>query len=199
MTTTFFLVRHAAHDNLGGYLAGRMEGIRLGPDGRAQAGRLGQRMKRERFHAIVASPRERTQETAAAISAATGVTPVRTAEALDEIDFGPWCGKTFDQLNTDPEWRRWNDERGQACTPTGETMAHVERRVLGLISELAASWRGKALVLVSHADVIKAAVCHFLGMPIEGWMRFDIGPASITTVVTGDWGAKLIGLNEVVD
>ena len=144
MTTTFFLVRHAAHDNLGGYLAGRMEGIRLGPDGRAQAGRLGERMKRERFDAIVASPRERTQE-------------------------------------------------------TGETMAHVERRVLGLIAELAASWRGKALVLVSHADVIKAAVCHFLGMPIEGWMRFDIGPASITTVVTGDWGAKLIGLNEVVD
>ena len=39
MTTTFFLVRHAAHDNLGGYLAGRMEGVRLGPDGRAQAER----------------------------------------------------------------------------------------------------------------------------------------------------------------
>ncbi len=70
---------------------------------------------------------------------------------------------------------------------------------ISLLEQLLPRWRGKALVLVSHADVIKAAVCHFLGMPIESWTRFDIGPASITTVVTGDWGAKLIGLNEVVD
>ncbi|MGO4840289.1 histidine phosphatase family protein, partial [Rhizobiaceae sp. 2RAB30] len=33
MTTVFYLVRHAAHDNLGNFLAGRSEGIRLGRAG----------------------------------------------------------------------------------------------------------------------------------------------------------------------
>ncbi|RUV20061.1 histidine phosphatase family protein, partial [Mesorhizobium sp. M5C.F.Ca.IN.020.32.2.1] len=35
MTTTFFLIRHAAHDNVGAYLAGRMAGVCLGDTGRA--------------------------------------------------------------------------------------------------------------------------------------------------------------------
>ena len=50
---------------------------------------------------------------------------------------------------------------------------------------------------MSHADVIKASVSHVLGLPIDAWPRFDIAPASVTTFVVGDWGAKMITLNEV--
>jgi broad specificity phosphatase PhoE len=198
VTTTFFLVRHAAHDNVGNFLAGRSRGISLGEAGRAQAKRLAQRMTRERFDAIHASPRERTQETAAALSEACGVAPVKTAEALDEIDFGSWSGKTFEVLNADPAWRRWNDNRSMARAPGGETMLDVQQRIVGFMEQLAASGGGKRLVLVSHGDVIKAAVSYVLGLPIDAWSRFDIGPASITTVATGDWGAKVLTLNEVV-
>lgn len=198
MTTTFFLVRHAAHDNLGGFLAGRSPGIRLGKAGRAQAERLAQRMTRESFDAIYASPRERTQETAAAISAACGIGPVVTAEALDEIDFGPWSGETFDGLNTDPAWRQWNSARSLSRTPGGEAMIDVQRRVVGLMETLAASNPGKRLILVSHGDVIKMAVSYVLGLPIDSWPRFEIDAASITILTTGDWGAKLLTLNEVV-
>jgi broad specificity phosphatase PhoE len=198
MITTFFLVRHAAHDDVGRFLAGRSVGISLGEAGRAQAGRIAERMRRERFDAIHASPRERTQETAAAISSACGVAPVETAIALDEIDFGDWSGRTFDELNNDPDWGHWNAERSVARTPGGETMLDVQSRVLSCMERLAKDHHGEALVLVSHADVIKAAVCHCLGLPLDGCFRFDVAPASITTIVTGDWGAKLIGLNEVV-
>src|SRR5690348_50874 len=110
MTATFFLVRHAAHDNVGGFLAGRTPGIRLGADGRAQAARLAQRLTRESFEAIYASPLERAEETAAAISAANHVA-VERAEALNEVDFGSWSGRTFDDLDRDPAWRRWNEWR----------------------------------------------------------------------------------------
>ena len=75
-------------------------------------------------------------------------------------------------------------------------MLDVQRRVLSCMERLAKEREGKALVIVSHADVIKAAVCHVMGMPVDGWSRFDIDPASITTVVAGDWGAKLLRLNE---
>jgi len=198
VTTTFFLVRHAAHDNVGGFLAGRSEGVRLGKDGLAQAQRLAERMTRETFDAIHASPRERTQETAATIAAACGVGPVATAEELDEIDFGHWAGKTFDLLNADPHWRRWNTARSLTRTPAGEAMIDVQQRVLRLMERLNEDGGGRRIVLVSHGDVIKAAVMHVLGLPIDAWPRFEIAPASITSVAVDDWGAKVLTLNEVV-
>lgn len=194
--TTFFLVRHAAHDDVGRFLAGRMPHVRLGEPGRAQAARLGGRMRRESFAAIYASPRERTRETAEAIAAACGIAAVHTDAALDEIDFGSWSGRSFDDLNGDPEWRRWNEVRSIAATPGGETVLDVQARVVGLVRRLHAAGGGASQVLVSHADVIKAAVCFYLGLALDAWPRFDIAPASITTLAVEDWSARIIGLNE---
>jgi broad specificity phosphatase PhoE len=196
------MVRHAAHDNVGGFLAGRMPGVRLGVDGRAQAARLAERMRRERFEAILASPRERTQETAAAIASVAGIGEVITEPELDEIDFGHWSGRVFDDLNTDPAWRRWNEMRSLASTPNGETLLDVQRRVMRLITRLIPAGDDggeRRYVLVSHADVIKAAVMMIIGAPIDTWDRIDIAPASITRIVAGGWGAKVIGVNEVID
>ena len=197
MTTTFFLVRHAAHDNVGGFLAGRTPGIHLGEAGLAQAARVGQRMARERFESIIASPRDRAQETAAAIASASGVT-VETDEALEEIDFGSWSNRTFDDLNREPAWRRWNEVRSLSQTPAGETMLDVQHRVVRLINRLRQQWREQAVVLVSHADVIRVAVGYVLGLPIDLWQRFDIGPGSVTTLVIGDWGGRALTINEIV-
>jgi broad specificity phosphatase PhoE len=197
VTTTFFLIRHATHDSIETVLAGRSSGTPLGEIGSAQAARLAKRMRREQFATIHASPRERTRETAAAIASACEVSSVETADALDEIDFGSWTGKTFEALDEDPNWRQWNAFRSMARTPGGETMLDVQRRVLNFMETQAKSHRYKKLVLVSHGDVIKAAVSYFLGLPIDAWPRFEISPASITTVVTGNWGTKILTLNEV--
>lgn len=137
MTAKLFFVRHAAHDNVGSYLAGRMERVRLGAVGLGQAQRLGERMRRESFAAIIASPRDRTRETALAISDAAGIAPVKIAEELDEIDFGSWSGRSFDELNTDPAWRKWNENRGAASTPAGETMAQVQERIVSFATRIA--------------------------------------------------------------
>lgn len=198
MTTTFFLVRHAAHDDVGCFLAGRAEGVVLGHEGRAQAARLAERLRRESFAAIVSSPRERTRETAAAISIASEVGPVETAPELDEIDFGAWSGKTFSELNRDPAWRHWNEQRAVATTPSGERMEDVRRRVSACMERQAQRHPGAAVVLVSHADIIKSAVCDVLGLAPDCCFRFEIDPASISVIVKGDWGAKLLRLNENV-
>jgi broad specificity phosphatase PhoE len=197
MTATFFLVRHAAHDNVGGFLAGRTPGIRLGADGQAQAARLAQRLKRESFEAIYASPLERAEETAAAISTASHV-PVERAEALNEVDFGSWSNKSFDELDRDPAWRRWNEWRSLARTPAGETMLDVQRRVIDLLLRLRDRKPDAVAVLVSHADVIRAAIGHVLGLSIDSLQRFEISPGSVSTLLLGDWGGRLLSLNEVV-
>ncbi|MER8482124.1 histidine phosphatase family protein [Mesorhizobium sp. M1322] len=196
MTTTFFLIRHAAHDNVGDYLAGRMAGVCLGDTGKAQALRLAGHMAPKPLAAICCSPRERTLETAKPIAVACSPDKITICQELDEIDFGAWSGKTFEELNQDADWRVWNSRRQQARTPGGETMLDVQQRVTSLMQQLRKRYQNQSVALVSHADVIKAAVCKVLGLPLGDCFRFDIDPASITTVVSGDWGSKLIRLNE---
>ncbi|MCA1408770.1 histidine phosphatase family protein [Ensifer sp. IC3342] len=200
MTTTFLLVRHAAHDSVGSFLAGRSADVPLGSAGREQATRLAARLAREDIAAIYASPRKRTQETAAAIAAISGLSEVKTVDALDEVDFGSWSGKTFEVLNSDPLWRQWNCTRSLVRAPSGETMLDVQQRIMALVETLCPqSSGGGKIVFVSHADVIKALICQVLGLSTDAWARFDIAPASISAVSAGVWGAKVLQLNETQD
>jgi broad specificity phosphatase PhoE len=198
VNAVLLLLRHAAHDDVGGYLAGRREGVRLGAAGRAQAARLAARLLDERIDAIVTSPRERAQETAAAIAALRGCEPPIVTEELDEIDFGSWTGRSFDELDRDLAWRRWNEARSLARTPAGDSMRDAQQRALSAIERFAAAPEPRTIAFVSHADVIKAIVSYYLGLPLDAWPRFDIAPASITRVVLNDWSVKIVTLNEIV-
>ncbi|TIV88235.1 MAG: histidine phosphatase family protein, partial [Mesorhizobium sp.] len=86
---------------------GRLEGVRLGEAGQAQALHLARRMAREPLAAILSSPRERTLETAKPIAIACEIEKIAICKELDEIDFGEWSGKTFEELNGDASWRLW--------------------------------------------------------------------------------------------
>jgi broad specificity phosphatase PhoE len=194
---TFFLVRHASHDALGHVLCGRMPGVSLNSNGRKQAQQLGNRLSCERIEFVHSSPSERARETADAISRGTGV-PLEITAALDEIDFGEWTGRTFQEINDDPNWQRWNTARAVAQTPGGETMLQVQQRAIGHVDRLRTAHPDARAVLVSHCDVLRAIVLHCLGMSLDHFDRIEIGPASISCVVVEEWGAKVLALNETV-
>ena len=196
MTATILLVRHAAHDHLGRILSGRMPGVPLSGAGRAQAAALGARLSAEPLRAIQSSPVQRARETADAIAAAAGGCNVTQADALDEIDFGGWTGATFAALEEDAAWRHWNAARSQACPPGGETMAQAGARLMRHAAALAARHDGAMIALVSHCDVIRAAVAGWLGLSLDHALRFDIDPASVSRIAMGEWGARVMTLNE---
>ena len=77
-------------------------------------------------------------------------------------------------------------------------MLEAQARIVGAMERLRSAYREGSVVLVSHADVIKAALLYHLGLSIDAYTRFDIEPASISTLAVGDWGSKVIRLNEVV-
>jgi broad specificity phosphatase PhoE len=193
--TTLFLVRHAAHDRVDRVLCGRMPGVRLGPEGRAEAERLAERLARVDIAAVQSGPLERTRETAEPVAARLGL-GVEVADGLDEIEVGAWTGTPFDELRDDPRWTLWNAARSVTRAPGGETMIEVQARVLAHVEALRARFPDRAVVLVSHADVLKAALAHWLGLSLDSLQRFDIAPASLSTVAVGDWGAKVLSLNE---
>lgn len=192
-STTFFLVRHAAHDLVDRVLVGRAPGVHLGAVGKEQCAQLAQRFAGEVLTEVHSSPRERTQETAQYIAASVGLRVI-TVDAIDEIDCGEWTGCSFDQLRDDAQWRHWNEERDVARTPGGESMAQAQQRIVGhLMAQRSSEGR---IALVSHADVIKAALLHVLGLPLGAYQRIQIDPASISTVIVGNWGSKVLAMNE---
>jgi probable phosphoglycerate mutase len=194
LATTLFLLRHAAHDQLH-RLCGRLPGIGLGPAGLDQAARLGARLRRERIEALYASPLQRCGETAAVLGQALGLTPV-TAEAATEIDVGGWSGQSFAALAGAPGWDDWNEHRDTARPPGGESMAEVTARITGVMAALQARHPEGRVALVSHADVIKAAVCALLGLGIAAHARLEISPASVTACALWPGGGRLLLLND---
>ena len=198
MAATLILVRHAAHVHLNRILSGRTPGVPLSEAGRAQAQRLAQRLAARGIAAVHTSAIERAEETAIAIADYAGMGSDRVG-GLNEIDFGAWTGRGFDGLASDPRWHRWNTERATAQPPGGESMADAQARIVAHLDHMARDYDGRTLVLVSHADMIRAAVAHVLGLGLDNYWRFDIDPASATTVLWGEWGAKLSRLNEGED
>ena len=195
MTTTFHLVRHGSHGLLDRKLCGRMEGVELSAQGRAEVERTAARLKREEPAALYSSPLQRCRETADAVAAVLGL-PVTIDDGLVEIDFGEWTGKTFDELAADPRWEPWNTRRTLARPPGGETLGEAQMRAVRAVEAIRAAHPEGSVVLVTHSDIVKALAAHWIGLPLDFHSRFEVSPASLTTAMVGDWGAKLIRLNE---
>lgn len=195
MTADILLVRHAAHAHLGNTLSGRMQKISLSPEGAEQARRLADRLAGCGLDALQSSPVLRARETAAAVADRLGLT-VTEAEPLNEVDFGDWTGQGFDDLDRDPRWHRWNEQRAEGEAPGGESMAAVQQRIMAHLRQVASSAAGKVVAMVSHCDVIRAAVAGVLGLSLDRLLQFEIGPASVSRIRLGDWGGRVITLNE---
>jgi len=190
MSAVFHLIRHGSHAELGAVLSGRSD-IGLNASGRAQAAALALRLREEPIRAIVASPRRRAIETAEAIAAGH---PVRIDDAFDEIDFGRWTGRRFAELAADPGWTRWNEARALALPPEGESMADATARAVARIEALAEQEEG-LVAIVTHCDIIRGVIAHYLGLSLDRLLAFDIDPASISTISVGDWGGRITALN----
>jgi broad specificity phosphatase PhoE len=196
MTTTVYLVRHAAHGLLGRVLTGRMPGVRIAEAGQVQAEQLARRLAEERIVAVWSGPLERTCATAMPIARLLGLS-VTIAPGLDEIDFGEWTGRSFEALARDPVWANWNSARSVTRPPGGETILEVQARAVAEIERARREHVSGGVVMVSHGDVIRAAVAYHLGLPVDCMLRFEVRPASISILQVGDWGALLERLNEV--
>lgn len=195
MTTTILLIRHALHGHAGHILTGRMKGVELTVEGQEQARSLGRRLQAEPLAAVHSSPALRTRRTADEVARLHGV-EVEAVDALAEVDFGEWTGRTFAELEGDIRWHVWNNQRASARAPGGESMAEVQRRAWSHLTTMANSFAGAVVAVVSHCDVIRAVIAKVLGLSLDHLLRFDIEPASISRIAMGNWGARVATINE---
>jgi probable phosphoglycerate mutase len=194
--TRLLLVRHAHHDWIGRGIAGRRPDVHLNEAGRREADGLVRRLAGEQIAAVYSSPQPRTQETAAPLCSARGLT-VRPAPEFDEVDFGRWEGLTFADLEREHTagWNQWVERRSTSTPPAGESFAGVQRRALKGIERLCSEHPEETVVVVSHGDVMKAVVAEQLGMSLDALERFDIATASLTIIERGRGWSQLKLLN----
>lgn len=195
MTATILLIRHAAHVELGRVLSGRRRDIALSEEGLEQAEILGDLLGTEEIAAVYSSPRERAWYTARDIAEPHDL-KVMTEERLDELDFGDWAGCSFAELEGDPAWQAWNDTRSTARPPNGEAMGEAVDRAFAFLLEAASAHDGDAIVALTHCDIIRGVIARCLGLSLDNILRFDIDPASVSQVVLGPWGSRVVSVNE---
>lgn len=193
--TVFHLLRHGEHNVQGRICAGRMPGVVLSAHGRAEAEAAARKLAGLGIAAIYASPMERTRETAEIVGSRLSL-PVTILDDLAELDFGEWTGLTFDEVRKHPRWPEWATHRSLSCIPGGETMRQVQRRVVEAIMEMRQQHPSDSVVVVSHGDVIRAALVFALGMPLDFYARIEVATASLSTMRIDANGVRVIAVNE---
>ncbi len=193
--TRFFLIRHAANDHSGHGFAGRTPGIDLNAAGREQARGLASRFGGVPVAAVYSSPLERAMQTAEPIATLLGL-PVTSREEFLELDTGDWTGRRFDSLEDDAAFHRFNSLRSCSGAPGGELMLQAQARMVAGLEAVRCSHPGQSVVVVSHGDMIRAALAHCLGMPLDLMLRLEVEMGSVSTVEIGDGAVRVLAVND---
>lgn len=147
--TTVHLLRHGEVHNPAHILYGRLPGYHLSDLGRKMADRAGEFFADHDIAAVIASPLERAQETAAPVAAAHDL-EIRTEDLIIESS-SVFEGHTFgvgDGSLRHP--RVWWYLRNPLKPTWGEPYAEIARRMHTAAGRARDAVRGREAVLVSH-------------------------------------------------
>jgi probable phosphomutase (TIGR03848 family) len=193
--TRVLFVRHGRTPTTGAVLPGRAPGLHLADEGRRQAEAAADRIAGlKKVEAVYASPLERTRETAAPIGKALGIR-VKVDKGLLEADFGDWTGSELAKLRKLRDWKAVQSHPSGFRFPGGESFSEMQSRIVVATRRLAAAHPGGTIVLVSHADPIKAALNEALGAHLDQFQRIVVSPCSISAVAYGDLGTVVLAVN----
>lgn len=179
--TRILLVRHAPTAETGNRLTGRLPGVSLDEAGAAIARRTAERLDGVKLAAIYASPIERTWETAAEIANRHRLQTI-PHDGLLEVDYGAWSGRTLKSLYPLKAWKVVQTTPSRMTFPSGESLLEAQRRAVAACEDIARRHPGKIVVAVTHADIIKTALSHFLGQPLDLFNRIGVSPCSVSVL-----------------
>jgi broad specificity phosphatase PhoE len=176
------LVRHGQTDfNVQHRLPGQLPGIPLNATGQREAQMTAVAIHALPLSAIVASPLERTLETAGYVNEGRGL-EIRQDRDLLDTDYGPYNGKNWDELDkADPVWQRVTRDPTTKPPKGVESFTAVQQRAV----RAAERWRqatdvGEWVALVTHADLVKMIVGHYLGIPLAYCPLINMDNASVS-------------------
>jgi len=189
------LMRHGETDwNREGRVMGRNP-VGLNERGRAQvaaAARFAQSIKPD---LIITSPLVRARETADIMSAGLGGVEIVEDAGIAEVLYGRWEGMVYHELIADPYYSEYRKSPVESPTPGGETIPQVQARGVGAVMRTLQANLDRRIMFISHGDIIRTILCHFIGLELNFFHRLRIDNASLSTVQVSGKFAELKFLN----
>ncbi len=138
------------------------------------------------------SPARRCAEAAAVL----GHDAARVDDALREVGFGAWAGRSLaDVHGEDPQAAvAWMTDPTFA-PPGGESLEALCARVGTWLGALAAAEPTDPVLAITHGGVVRAAIAAALGAPADAAWRIDVTPGSLTELHAHDGRWRLTRAN----
>ncbi|HXC50455.1 MAG TPA: histidine phosphatase family protein [Candidatus Limnocylindrales bacterium] len=194
-TATAILMRHGETAwNRDRRVMGDLD-IPLSDDGRLQSGHAARLLESFAIDRIVSSPLVRAKETAEIVAQHLGRT-IETDPRLVEVRFGEWQGKTYEEVATDPRYHGFATDPVANATPGGDTAESVQRRGLESLATLRA---GECVLFVTHGDIIRTLICHFLATPLVAYRRIRTDNGGLSAIAIGAGAPEVKFLNMLAD
>lgn len=188
------LVRHGETEwNRSGRVMGDQP-IPLNQTGEQQARTCAGILSRIPMAAIYTSPVLRAVQTAEILRQPQDI-PLRQVPGLREIGVGDWINRYWQEFAEDPAKREWYTHPDRARPSGGETLREVQQRAVAAVEQVLDSAQDTPLVFVSHGDVIRAILAHYLQLDLATLRHARIDHVAVSGLDLTGSAAQLLFLN----
>ena len=195
---TILLVRHGETDwNRSGQIMGEQP-VPLNQNGEAQVKRLASFLKSRSIRALYSSPVARAIQTAEILASVLQV-PLTADRGLTEIKVGEWEGRYWKDLTAEFARQQFYNSPEEARPPGGESLSEVQIRAVAAVERARARAEADRLLFVSHADVVRAILAHYLTFDLKTVRQMRIDHGSLTAIELNGTQADLLFLNYTTD
>ena len=197
--TRILLVRHAENNyTRTGKLAGWIKGVHLNEVGRLQATKLADALAIYPIKYIYSSPLVRALETARPIADVHKLN-VSKCSQIGEVRYGQWQGKSLRVLRRRKLWNQIQNVPSLSRFPDGESIRSSQMRAINAVETIVGRHPKSCVALVSHADIIKMIVAHYMGLTLDLYQRIVVDTASISELYIANDVVKVIRINQVTE
>lgn len=182
--TKILLTRHGHVDGIRPERFRGRQPLDLTARGRAEAAAIATRIAGSwQPNQIYTSPLGRCVETAAMIAKACGVAAT-TCEDINDIDYGAWTFKTFDDAKAqNPDlFAAWLATPHLVRFPNGESLQDLAARAANALRMILARHPDATIVLVGHDSVNRALLLALLDLPLSAYWRLAQEPCCLNEI-----------------
>jgi len=168
MATRMVLIRHGDTGYPTGTFVGTTD-VGLAEGAAEKARRLGEKLRGENINALYTSSMKRARETGKSIGNALGINPSERLSGLNEIDFGRWEMKWWEDVKRENP-RDFLKRKQDIWRYSGhgvESWGKVRDRAMPVIEDLLTRHEGETFAIVSHGVTIRIIHAVLLGLSEE--------------------------------
>jgi phosphoserine phosphatase len=193
------LMRHGETDwNAEGRVMGRNP-VELNAKGRDQVEAAAQLAQVIKPDLIVTSPLVRARQSAEIVAAGLPGVPIVEEPDIAEVLYGRWEGMSYEELIEDPYYLEYRKSPIEHPTPGGETIPEVQARGVAAVGRAVAANSNKRILFVSHGDIIRTVLCHFMGLELRYFHRIRVDNATFSGLQIAGNFAEVKFLNLMPD